>query len=341
MAEDNSFVVTGGAGFVGSNLVAALAKQYADAHVIVIDDFRSGSFANIVEAFERSDIGPFRGEVISDPVCEVDFEALLAAINPRAVFHLAAITDTTILDERRMIRDNAGSFEPMLNACVRAETPLVYASSAATYGSPVQGRECAPFPVEAAGRPNNVYGFSKWLMECEHQRTNHVFEEDGELLPWVIGLRYFNVFGPGESRKGKMASMVYQLAMQMLAGKNPRIFEDGEQARDQVYVQDVIECTLGAAGLGAGARPAPGIYNLGSGQTTSFNAIIQSVRAALELSEEDRPTEYFPIPPDIRAFYQAYTCADMSQTRNGLGWSPRFSPQAAIGEYVRYLREHA
>lgn len=340
MAEKSTFVVTGGAGFVGSNLVAAIAKRHADAHVIVIDDFRSGSFANVVDAFERTRVGPFYGEVVSESIIEVDFEALIAATNPRAVFHLAAITDTTVSDESKMIRDNAESFGPILNACVRSSTPMVYASSAATYGSPVQGRDRVPFPIEAAGSPNNVYGFSKWLMECEHKRTNEAFEEDGELLPWVIGLRYFNVFGPGESRKGKMASMVYQLAKQMIEGKNPRVFEDGEQARDQVYVDDVVECTLAAAGLGGRTRPDSGIYNLGSGETTSFNAIIASVRAGMEMSEGTLATEYFPMPPDIEAFYQSYTCADMAQTENGLGWTPRFSAHEAIVEYVRYLRDH-
>jgi ADP-L-glycero-D-manno-heptose 6-epimerase len=133
------------------------------------------------------------------------------------VFHLGAITDTTLSDEAEMVRENVGGFREMMQVCAWRGIPLVYASSAAVYGTPPQARDGAPFPVEAAGKPSNVYGFSKWLMEQEHRR----FVEDAAngvdaASPLIVGLRYFNVFGPGEARKGKMASMVYQLAGQLL-----------------------------------------------------------------------------------------------------------------------------
>lgn len=342
MSQQNNIVVTGGAGFVGSNLVAEVMRRLPNAHIIVIDSFRSGSFANIVEACERHAVGPFRGEVIARSAAEVDWDDAISSFSPRAVFHLGAITDTTVADEAEMLRENVVGFEAskpgsMLMVCSRLGIPLVYASSAATYGTPPQTAERRAFPLEAAGSPNNIYGFSKWLMEQQHAACAR--EHPNAL---IVGLRYFNVFGPGEARKGKMASMVYQLASQLLAGKSPRLFRDGEQARDQVYVDDVVDCTLIASGLfSKGHQPRPGVYNLGSGVTTSFNAIIAGVRNALGLAPGSLPTDYFDMPPSIRAFYQDFTLADMTRTREGLGWAPKWAPNDAITTYARYLMARA
>jgi ADP-L-glycero-D-manno-heptose 6-epimerase len=327
-----AYIVTGGAGFVGSNLVAALLGRTPRPYVVVVDNFRSGSFANIVEACERAGVGPFRGEVRAESAGEVAWDPLLGASAPGAVFHLAAITDTTVADEALMIRENVHGFEGLLGAAHARSIPVVYASSAATYGSPPQARERAPFPLEAAGRPSNVYGFSKWLMEERHRAFQAAHPSAR-----IVGLRYFNVFGPGEARKGAMASMVHQLAMRARAGERPRIFEDGSQARDQVYVDDVVSCTLAAAGLGDRADPRPGVYNLGSGRTTSYNQIVDAVREGLGVSARELPTDYFPMPDAIRAFYQDYTCADMSQTAGGLGWRPSCDPRASMVRYVRRL----
>jgi ADP-L-glycero-D-manno-heptose 6-epimerase len=343
MPEQPTYIVTGGAGFVGANLVAALlaggtGDPPARPHIIVIDTFRSGSFANIVEACQRRGAGPFDGEVIAGSASRVDFDRLMgggAGGRVAALFHLGAITDTTVTDEAEMIRENVDGFGEMLRACAWRGVPLVYASSAATYGSPPQARDRIAFPLEAAGHPNNVYGFSKWLMECEHRR----FEEGERAGTWghepthIVGLRYFNVFGPGESRKGRMASMVYQLARQIMEGKRPRVFVDGSQARDQVYVDDVVECTIRAAAPGI----TSGIYNLGSGTVTSFNEIVAALRQGLGISESELPTEYFDMPAEIREFYQDYTCADLSETEGGLGWRPKWKPPEAIAEYAAWL----
>jgi ADP-L-glycero-D-manno-heptose 6-epimerase len=253
------------------------------------------------------------------------------------VFHEAAITDTTVHDEAAMLRENVDGFVPILEACAAADVPLVYASSAATYGTPPQAARRDAFPLDAAGSPENVYGFSKWLMECAHRELAALAREEGRPEPRVVGLRYFNVFGPGEGAKGKMASMASQLTRQMLAGKRPRIFAGGEQARDQVHVDDVVECTLAAAGLGERKDPKPGVYNLGSGRATTYNQVVDAARSGLGLSAGDRPTEYFDMPPDIRRFYQDWTLADLSATKAGLGWSPRRDPVAAITDYARWL----
>jgi ADP-L-glycero-D-manno-heptose 6-epimerase len=349
MTERPTYIVTGGAGFVGANLIAALLSRDPRPHVVVVDNFRSSSFANLVEACERRRVGPFEGEVIARSTADLAWGDVIHRTRAAAVFHLAAITDTTIADEPEMIRENVGGFDDLLNACSPGPfsdgVPLVYASSAATYGSPPQARDRVPFPLTAAGTPNNIYGFSKWLMECEHHRSvenlpeEPFFAGDGPLQSRAVGLRFFNVFGPGEARKGRMASMVYQLATQMLEGKRPRLFTDGSQARDQVYVDDVVDCTIAAAGLGERPDPRPGIYNLGSGVATSFNQIVAALRRALEIPERERPTEYFEMPAPIREFYQDYTCADLTQTERGLGWKPRWNPQQAIEQYGRWLKE--
>lgn len=327
------YLVTGGAGFIGANLCAELTRRDPTCTVVVVDDMSSGSYANLVEAHERAAVDPFSGIVITDSLEQIDTAGLIADERPDAVFHLAAITDTTVADEVRMIRVNVDPFVGMVEECLEQGIPLVYASSAATYGTPPHVRERVPFPLDAAGKPNNVYGFSKWLLEREHLRAVKV-RGGGH----VVGLRYFNVFGPGESRKGKMASMVYQLARRMLAGQAPRIFRDGTQARDQVFVADVVDCTLAAAGMGERKSVEPGVYNVGSGVATSFNEIVVALRTALGLTHGELPTDYFDMPPDVRAFYQDYTCADISETQRGLGWSPRYTPEEGIAAYARGLR---
>ncbi len=330
------FIVTGGCGFIGSNLVAELLRRDPAAHIIIVDDLRSGSYANIIEACDRAAVPAFQGQLIPESVCDIDWHALIDTHKPAAVFHLGAITDTTNANEADMLRVNSESFPPLVLACA-GRVPLVYASSAATYGTPPHTARRQPFTLDAAGKPNNVYGFSKWLMECHHRRLARQLASAGR-EPHIVGLRYFNVFGPGEARKGKMASMAYQLTQQCLAGKRPRLFVDGSQARDQIYVADVVDCTIAAAALDARSI-TPGVYNLGSGVATTFADVAKAVREGLNLQPGDREIEYFDMPPAIRAFYQDFTLADMSMTARGLGWKPAHNAQHAIALYAR--QQHA
>lgn len=341
-APADTFIVTGGAGFVGSNLVARLLARTPRPRVVVVDSFRTGATAALVEACVRGGVGPFDGSVIAESSADVDWHAMLAVHSARAVFHLGAITDTTVMDEALMLRENVGGFRSMLHACHEAKTPLVYASSAATYGAPSQASRREAFPEEAAGYPSNPYGFSKWMMEVEHRAF--AAQVTGAAGARVVGLRYFNVFGPGESRKGPMASMVYQLAMRMLGGQAPRLFTDGSQSRDQVHVDDVVSATIAASGIdrvsgGAGGAEAvrPGVYNVGSGEATSFNDLVAWIREALELPESRLATEYFEMPASVRAFYQEYTRADLRAIRAGVGWTPRVSVREGVVSYVRLL----
>ena len=264
-------LVTGGAGFVGSNLVRQLQDDLPEAVVLVIDDFRVGTFANLCIEGEQG--WSFRGEVIARPLNDVDLYAVVEDFEPEVIFHEASVTDTTVTDQAKMICENVEPFESLLTAAIDLGVKLVWASSAATYGTRANGatEQRRKFEVLDAGHPANVYGFSKWIMENLHRRAQ---AEHPSLH--IVGLRYFNVFGPGEANKGHMASMIYQLAQQMLAGKRPRMFHDGNQARDHVYVKDVVGATIAASG----DRAKPGIYNVGTGKATTFNEIIAALNEA-------------------------------------------------------------
>jgi len=330
--RERVYIVTGGAGFIGSALVATLQRDEPDARIIVVDDFTTGSTANLVEACDRLGCGPFRGTVMPDPVGDLNWQPALVGLEPDAVFHLAAITDTLVTDERRMLSVNSESFIDLLDACVECAVPLVYASSAAVYGSPPEGERCEAFPEDAAGSPNNVYGFSKWLMDIEAQRAIDRAQGDGDDPPHVVGLRYFNVFGPGEARKGRMASMVLHLAHQILDGGAPRLFERGHHQRDQVFVDDIVGGTLAASKPGV----APGVYNLGSGVATSFNEIVDAINDALGTVAEP---EYIPMPGPMHGSYQHFTLADLSRTRGALSWSPEHDPADAMRAYASWIAE--
>src|SRR5574341_680 len=224
-----SVLITGGAGFIGSNLALELERRHPDIRVTIIDDFRSGAFDNLTL---------FRGDLVAFDLCSIDLRERFRPGEFQQIFHLASITDTTVIDPRRMIVNNVEGFRRVAEFARMSRTPLVFASSAAVYGVCSSGRMVEDQPP----RPANVYGFSKVLMENLARRYA---DEAPDFR--IVGLRYFNVYGPREAHKGAAASMVYQLAAQIRAGKRPRIFKYGEQERDFVYVRDVVKATLAAA----------------------------------------------------------------------------------------------
>jgi len=319
----NRIIVTGGAGFIGSNLVRQLQQTVPGARILVIDDLRTGEFTNLVEP-RPGHTAAFEGTLIARPIHEVDVPELAQRFKPDVIFHIASITDTTSDDQAKMMVDNVEAFETLIEVARLSGAKLVWASSAATYGTQANGATAArrPFALEDAGRPANIYGFSKWVMENRHRQA---VADDPSLH--IVGLRYFNVYGPGEAHKGPMASMVYQLATQMLAGKRPRIFRDGTQARDQVHVNDVVSATIAAASDHARS----GIYNVGSGVATTFNQIVDILNRAIGTAFEP---QYFENP---YPFYQDYTCADLTETRAGLDWQAQHEVEQAMGEYATWL----
>ena len=297
-------LVTGGSGFIGSNLALEIQERFPEARITVVDDFRGSSFKNLLG---------FKGDVLAFDVAHPEW---LAAVKDRpfeTIFHLASITDTTVLDEKKMIFDNVEGFRNVLGLALEKKADVVYASSAAVYGS-----QDTPMKEEDAGKPNNIYGFSKWTMD-QIARTY-----EGKLK--LVGLRYFNVFGPGESFKGASASMIYQLAKQMMAGKQPRIFKWGEQRRDFIYVKDGVAATIRSRETKRNT-----IINIGTGHSTSFNEVIEALNEGLGTHYEP---DYFDNPYD---FYQDFTEADLTRARLDLGYKPAFSLEAGVADYVAKL----
>ena len=252
-----NFLVTGGAGFIGSNLVLSLQEKYPAARLTVIDDFRSGDFKNL---------RGYRGDFVAADLASLDWGAQFGDEKFDGIFHLASITDTTLHDQFPQVHDNVESFRRLLRFAQPNRTRVVYASSAATYGA-ASGVNLETH--DAA--PANVYAFSKVIMDNLARRAA---TDDPD---WkIVGLRYFNVYGPREAHKGMPASMILHLSRQIKEGKRPRIFKHGEQKRDFVYVKDIVQGTLRAL-----EAKESGIYNLGSGQARSFNELIAILNHSL------------------------------------------------------------
>jgi len=308
MQNINGILVTGGAGFIGSNLTLKLQEMYPDAKILVLDDFSSANFKNLKG---------FKGEVLA---CDVSTDELFFKVDDMkidVIFHMASITDTTVTDQELMMRKNVDGFKNILELAYDNEATVVYASSASVYGNV---KEHIPLKEDREKSPENVYAFSKYIMD-------NIAEEFSEKTGLkVVGVRYFNVYGPREAHKKKFASMIYQLYLQMKQGKRPRIFKWGEQKRDFVYVKDAVEATI----LSMNA-PHSTVYNVGSGEARSFNEVIELLNKNLGTNLE---TDYFDCPYD---FYQEYTQADMSKIKEELGFVPKYNLEKGIKEYVDIL----
>jgi ADP-L-glycero-D-manno-heptose 6-epimerase len=305
-SDHQSFLITGGAGFIGSNLTLALQEKFPGARLTVVDDFRSGDFKNL---------RGYRGDVVATDLAALDWGEQFPGQKFEAIFHLASITDTTRHEQFPQVHDNVESFRRLLRYAAPDKTPIVYASSGSTYGvtSGVNRENDEAVPA-------NVYAFSKVILDNLARRAS----EDRD---WkIVGLRYFNVYGPREAHKGVPASMILHLSRQMKEGKRPRIFKYGEQQRDFVYVKDIVAGTL----LALEAKES-GIYNLGSGQARSFNELIGILNQSLGTNFEP---EYFDNP---HAHYQNYTEADLTAVRKSLGYEPKYSLEAGVADYMRWL----
>jgi len=270
-------LVTGGAGFIGSNLVLALQERMSDARLTVIDDFRSGDFKNLAG---------YKGDFVAQNLATLDWKQQFGAEKFDAIFHLASITDTTLHDQFVQTHDNVEA--------------LLETSTAA---------------------PANIYAFSKVIMD--NLATRAASDASG----WIIvGLRYFNVYGPRETHKGVPASMILHLSRQIKAGQRPRIFKHGEQKRDFVYVKDIVEGSIRAL-----EAKQSGVYNLGTGQARSFNELVDILNRSFGT---DFKPDYIDNP---HAHYQNFTQADLTSVRNGLGYEPRYSLETGVADYMKWL----
>jgi len=314
-------IVTGGAGFIGSALVAALNKRKIT-DILVVDqlgtdqkwkNLRNLSFADYVEKDD------FLEMVIEDgihgPV--------------EAVFHLGACSSTTETDASYLIKNNYEYAEILAQWAIRprrAKIRFIYASSAATYGDGSAGFSDDEDKLEDL-RPLNMYGYSKHLFDLWACRTG--------LLKKIVGLKYFNVFGPNEYHKADMRSFVLKAFEQINATGKVRLFKsykseyaDGEQFRDFLYVKDAVDMTL----FFFDNPKITGLFNIGAGVARSWNSLVKAVFAALNKKPN---IEYIEMPESIRNQYQYYTCADITKLRTA-GYKKQINPlEDAIKDYVQ------
>ncbi len=324
-----SIIVTGAAGFIGANLVRALNDR-GETDILAVDNLtRADKFRNLADC------------EIADYLDKAEFRALLgrgAIGRTDAVFHQGACSDTMESDGRYMLDNNYRYSLELLDWCQQRKVPYIYASSASVYGLG---------PVFAEGRahekPLNVYGYSKFLFDQIVRRRLSA------LVAPVVGLRYFNVYGPREAHKGRMASVAWHHFSQYRAESRVRLFEgshgyaDGEQRRDFIHVDDAV-----AVNLFFYEKPASGLYNVGTGRAQAFNDVALTVVNSLRRHAGELPLpladavaqkriEYVPFPEALRGKYQAFTQADLTQLRAAGFARPMATVEQGVAAYVDWL----
>lgn len=326
-------VVTGAAGFIGANLVKALNAR-GTANIIAVDNLsRADKFKNLVDCqiADYLDKDEFVELVVNE-----GFHGDIAAI-----FHQGACSDTMQTDGRYMMQNNYRYSVELLNFCQAQSVPLIYASSAAVYGAGQVFKESSEFEA-----PLNVYGYSKLLFD------QHVRNRAREFRSQVVGLRYFNVYGPREAHKGRMASVAFHFFNQYMRDGRVRLFAgaegyaDGEQRRDFISVDDVANVNL----FFYDHPERSGIYNVGTGACQSFNdvacATVNSCRAqqgqpllSLQQLRDQGLIEYIEFPEALRGKYQSFTQADNSALRKA-GYNASFlTVEQGVERYVRELNK--
>jgi ADP-L-glycero-D-manno-heptose 6-epimerase len=313
-------IVTGGAGFIGSNIVKALNDRGREDVLVVDEPDDSGKLANLADC-AYLDL--------------VDKDAFIASLNDgslagekiETVFHEGACSSTTEWDARYMLANNYEYSKRLLHFSMEQGAAFLYASSASVYGDGRVFRESCEHEA-----PLNIYGYSKFLFDQYVRRMLPQAEIQ------VAGFRYFNVYGPRERHKGSMASVASHLDEQLAAGGRPRLFAgsdgyaDGEQRRDFIHVDDAV-----AVNLWFMDHPdRRGIFNVGTGRCQSFNEVAQAVIGWHGRGE----VEYIPFPDHLQGCYQSYTEADISALR-AAGYRAPFMPvEVGVPRYLDWLHRH-
>jgi ADP-L-glycero-D-manno-heptose 6-epimerase len=320
-------IVTGAAGFIGSKLVEGLNRRGVT-DVIAVDNLQhADKFRNLA------------GCEIADYVDQADFigglERYEGAVD--ALFHQGACSDTMETDGRYMMDNNFGYSKRLLEWCQEEEVPFIYASSASVYGAGPEFRE-----ERRCEKPLNVYGYSKFLFD---QYVRRMLESR---TAQVVGLRYFNVYGPHEAHKGRMASVAYHAWQQLHAEGKVKLFvgndgyRDGEQRRDFIYVDDVVAVNLWFLGR----RDVSGVFNCGTGRAQTFNRLAAAVVNAVHGTQAMLPDlvakhliEYVPFPPALLGKYQSFTEADLAKLR-AAGYTSEFKTvEQGVAAYVAELQK--
>ncbi len=314
------YIVTGGAGFIGSNMVKAL-NQRGITDILVVDNLKNGvKFRNLADCDIKDYVD--RLEFIERVRAGQDFGPV------EAVIHEGACSSTTEWDGEFVMKNNFEYSKTLLHWCAQMGSAYVYASSASVYGMGPVFREERPHE-----RPLNMYAYSKF------QFDQYLRQVGRDIKSQVVGLRYFNVYGPREQHKGSMASVAFHFHHQILRGENLRLFEgtdgyaNGEQQRDFVFVEDTVKVKLWLLDH----PQVSGIFNVGTGRAQSFNDVARAVIAHHGRGE----IEYIPFPEHLQGRYQSYTQADISALRQAGYSTPFLSVEEGVPRYLAWLEDNA
>ncbi|RLA73955.1 MAG: ADP-glyceromanno-heptose 6-epimerase [Epsilonproteobacteria bacterium] len=313
-----TILITGAAGFIGSNIVFYFQDNFKDANIVAVDCFQGvdklsngnqksfGHYANLVG---------YTGIVLSGDINDENFlDKLSQNYKFDYIFHQAAISDTTANEQDLMIKTNTNAYESLLQIAIKHKANMIYASSGATYG------DSDRFEV-GYEKPNNVYGFSK---VCMDNITKNYIKRGLDIS--VVGLRYFNVYGKNEFFKNKTSSMVLQFGLQILRGETPKLFEKSDKIkRDFVYIKDVVQANIKAA-----APQKSGIYNVGTGVARSFESIVNILQKELNINNGK---QYIKNPFENQ--YQYFTQANIQDTIKYLNYKPVFTLELGVKDYIK------
>jgi ADP-L-glycero-D-manno-heptose 6-epimerase len=315
-------IVTGGAGFIGSALIAALNKRRIT-DILVVDEHGKDKCKNLVNLSfaDYAEKNDFLKTVV-EKKNSMDIES---------VFHIGACSDTTETDTEYLRKNNYQYSKVLAEWATDTGIRFIYASSAATYGDGSKGFSDDEGKIHEL-KPLNMYGHSKQLFDLWAQRTG--------LFKKIVGLKYFNAFGPNEYHKANMRSFVLKAFEQINAAGKVRLFKsyksefkDGEQMRDFLYVKDAVDMTL----FFYDNPQISGLFNIGAGKARTWNDLVKAVFAAMDKSVK---IEYIDMPDSIRNQYQYYTCAEITKLRKA-GYNKQTTPlEGAIKDYVQnYLQK--
>lgn len=310
----NKIIVTGGAGFIGSAIVWRL-NQLGESDILIVDRLDTTD--------KWKNLAPLK---FADYLDADDFIGDLDRFkNAKVLLHLGACSATTERDANFMMRNNYEFTKTLANWAIANNTRFIYASSAATYGDGSNGMNDGTDNLNRL-RPLNVYGYSKHLFDL-YAHQNNLFEK-------IVGLKYFNVFGPNENHKGDMRSLVNKAfaqiretgKLQLFKSANPD-YQDGEFGRDFVYVKDAVAMTTHFI-----ETPASGLFNVGSGKMHTWNELAQAIFNALDLQPN---IEFIEMPEHLKDRYQYHTQADLTRIR-ATGYDKKMMPlNESVAEYVR------
>jgi ADP-L-glycero-D-manno-heptose 6-epimerase len=317
--NNKTILITGGAGFIGSNLAFYIQDNFPKSKIVIFDCFQNETIlesGNLQSYGHYKNLINYTGDVICGNITNKNDLSLLNNYKFDYIFHHAAISDTRVYNQELVMKTNVNSFYDILKITKDHDATLVYASSAATYGNSISPQTIG------AENPVNPYGYSKYMMDCIAEN----FSINNPNIQ-ITGLRFFNVYGPKEFFKLKTSSMVIQFGHQILNGKAPSLFKDSNKIlRDFIYIEDVVQANIKACK--SRVNGYKNIYNVGTGISRSFQDIADILQNELGT---DLGNNYIPNP---YSGYQVDTRADIESTKKALEFNPNFSLEEGIKAYI-------